>query len=150
MMDVIDTVLPASDAESAHPDFRRDSITLTWEERRRGHGRRRSDGGLEFGLSLATGTVLGQGDGLVSHQARVLIRVIEAAEPVYVIHPGSPQQWAFYAFHIGNRHQPVMIGERELICLQDPAVKSLFEHLHVPYTAEFRPFCPAVETSHEH
>ena len=32
--------------------YGRDTLTLTWEERRQGHGKRRSDGGVEFAISL--------------------------------------------------------------------------------------------------
>jgi urease accessory protein UreE len=77
--------------------------------------------------------------------------VREAAEPVYVIRPKTPQEWAYYAYQVGNRHQTVMIGENELIFLQNPAVKSLLEQLHVEYTSDVRPFTAALATSgHTH
>src|SRR5689334_12974651 len=106
--------------------LRRDTITLGWEDRRQGHGRRRSDGGVEFAISLPKGTVLKDGDCLVLRDEGIAVVVREAAEPVYIVKPRNPQEWAFYAYQIGNRHQSVMIGERELVCLQSPAVKSLF------------------------
>jgi urease accessory protein len=131
-------------------DLRRDTITLTWEERRQGHGRRRSDAGVEFAISLPNGTLLKQGDVLVLREERIAIIVCEAAEPVYVMHPKTSQEWAFFAYHVGNRHQPVMIGDSELIFPQNPAVKSLLDQLHAHYDAATRPFNAAVVSAHLH
>ena len=47
---------------SQYEDYRHDTLTLKWEERRHGHGRRRSDSGLEFAISLPGGTILKEGD----------------------------------------------------------------------------------------
>jgi urease accessory protein len=130
--------------------MRRDTLTLGWEDRRQGHGRRRSDGGIEFGISLPNGTVLKEGDCLLLPEERVAVVVREACEPVYVIRPETPQQWACYAYHIGNRHQAVMISERELICLQNPAARSLFDQLHIHYESDSRPFTGALTAGHSH
>ena len=131
--------------------FRRDTITLGWEDRRQGHGKRRSDGGVEFAISLPNGTVLKGGDCLLLREEGIAVVVREAEEPVYVIKPKTRQEWAFYAYQIGNRHQSVMIGERELMCLQNPAVKSLFDQLHVRYEKDVRPFTAALATiGHSH
>ena len=111
--------------------YRRDTLTLTWEERRQGHGKRRSDAGMEFAISLPGGTVLKGGDCLMLEPEQTIVTVREALEPVYIVRPKTPQEWAYYAYHVGNRHQQVMIGETELIFLQNPAVRSLLEQLHV-------------------
>jgi urease accessory protein len=130
--------------------MRRDTITLKWEERRQGHGRRRSDGGIEFAISLPNGTVLKEGDCLLLPEERVAVVVREARELVYVIRAKTPQQWAYYAYHIGNRHQPVMISDQELICLQNAAARSLFDQLHVHYELDSRPFTGVLTTGHSH
>ena len=65
LMTVVEQVTPASALGPHHASFRRDTITLTWEDRRQGHGKRRSDGGTEFAISLPTGTILKDGDCLV-------------------------------------------------------------------------------------
>ena len=131
--------------------LRQDTITLTWEERRQGHGRRRSDGGVEFAISLPGGTILKEGDVLILSEERIAVAVHEAPEPVYVLRPKTPQEWAYFAYQVGNRHQPVMIGASELVFPQNPAVKSLLDQIHVNYEPDVRPFTAAlITTSHTH
>ena len=126
-------------------------MTLTWEERRQEHGKRRSDGGITFAISLPDGAVLKSGDCFILDQERTIIKVREALEPVYIVKPDSPKQWAFYAYHVGNRHQAVMIGEHELIFPQNPAIRSLLEQLKVNYTADSRSFSGALTLAgHSH
>src|SRR5947208_416850 len=99
--------------EAALPEsargYRRDTITLGWEERTHAHGRRVSDGGVEFGTSLSRGTVLRAGDCFVLDEARAVVRIVERPEAVFVIESPTPQEWGLYAYHIGNRHHPLMI-----------------------------------------
>src|SRR5262245_23983865 len=148
---LIEHVVPASAAQAVDASFRRDTMTLTWEDRSKSHGRRRSDGGIEFAVSLPTGTVLREGDAFVLEAVQTVVRVREASEPVFVIEPRTPQQWAAYAYQIGNRHQPLMIGDAELICPQQPGVERVLQQLHIPYTAASRPFTPAIASpGHAH
>jgi len=150
-MTVVEQVVQAADTGSQYDGYRRDSLTLRWDERRQGHGRRRSDSGLEFAMSLPGGTILKEGDWMVLDNERTIVKVQEALEPVYVLRPGTPQEWAYYAYHVGNRHQEVMIGDTELIFLQNPAVRSLLEQLHVHYETGQRPFTAAlVNVGHSH
>jgi urease accessory protein UreE len=138
-------------AAAFDPSYRRDTLTLTWEDRARSHGRRRSDAGVEFALSLPTGTVLRNGDCFVLDAVRTIVEVREAPEPVFVIEPRTPQEWASYAYQIGNRHQLLMIGERDLVCPQQPGVQRILEQLRIPYTEASRPFTPAMQTTpHTH
>ncbi len=128
--------------------YRRTTMTLPLEERQKTHGRRRSDDGIEFAISLEPGLTLGDGDCLLLEDERVAVVVREAAEAVYVVRPRSAREWAYFAYQIGNRHQKLMISEKELVCLQDPAVRSLFEQLHVEYVEDSRPFTPATVAGH--
>ena len=128
-------------------------LTIFEWERDRGQpvvGRRQSDDGLEFAISLEPGLTLADGDCLLLEEERVVVVVREAAEAVYVVRPRSEQEWAYYAYQVGNRHQKLMITDQELVCLQDPAVRSLFEQLHVDYTEDTRPFTPATVASGHH
>ena len=150
-MTVVDKTIKASDIGSQYNDYLRDTLTLKWEDRRQGHGRRRSDAGVEFAISLPAGTVLKGDDCLVLDPERTIVRINEAAEPVYVVRPKTAQDWAYYAYHVGNRHQEVMIGETELIFLQNPAVRSLLEQLHAHFETGTRPFTAAlVNVGHFH
>ena len=49
-----------------------------------------------------------------------------------------------------NRHQSVMIGKSELIFLQNPAIRSLLNQLHVDYTTDARPFTAALANIGHH
>jgi urease accessory protein len=150
-MTVVEQIIHAGDLATQYETYRRDTLTLKWDERRQGHGRRRSDSGLEFAISLPGGAILKEGDNLVLEPERTIVRIREAPEPVYIVRPGPPQEWAYYAYHVGNRHQEVMIGDKELVFLQNPAVRSLLEQLHVHYETSEREFTAAlVNVGHSH
>ncbi|HVB38181.1 MAG TPA: urease accessory protein UreE [Vicinamibacterales bacterium] len=141
-----DELLPAAAAE-----FAEDTITLGWEDRQKGHARRRTDQGVEFGLSLPPGVTLQEGDRLVLEPPQRVVRVREAEEEVFVIRPATPQAWAWNAYHIGNRHQPLMISDEELICPRVPGVEQLLDQLRIPYAAARRRFTPAIaRVGHDH
>ena len=61
-MTIVERVVRECDLPDSCGGFGRDAITLGWEERTHVHGRRRTDGGVEFGASLPRGTVLRSGD----------------------------------------------------------------------------------------
>ena len=150
-MTVVEQIHSPEQIDSRFTGYREDTLTLTWEDRRQGHGRRRSDSGVEFAVSLPGGTILKAGDCLVLDAERTIVRVREVPEPVYIVRPDSRQEWAYYAYHVGNRHQQVMIGETELIFLANPAVRSLLEQLHVPFETGERPFTAALaNVGHSH
>ena len=150
-MTVVERIQSESSLDSKHRNYRRETITLTWEDRRQGHGRRQSDAGTEFGISLPGGAVLKQGDCLVLDAEQVIVAVREAVEPVYVISPKTPQDWAYYAYQVGNRHQPVMISQTELVFPKNAAVRGLLEQLHAEYLSDERPFTAALaHVGHSH
>ena len=150
-MNVVERLHSESEIGAQYAGYARDTLTLTFEDRRQGHGKRRSDGGLEFAISLPSGTILKGGDCMVIAADRTIVKVEEAPEAVYVVRPGTPQEWAYYAYHVGNRHQQVMIGETELVFLQNPAVRSLLEQLHAHFHTDTRPFTAALaNVGHAH
>jgi urease accessory protein len=150
-MTIVEHICAIEELGSDYDKFRRDTITLGWEERRQGHGRRRSDNGIEFAISLQGGVVLRNGHCFVLEPEKAVVTVREALEPVYVVRPKTPRDWAHYAYHVGNRHQAVMIAETELVFPQTPAVRSLLDQLRVDYVAEMRPFtATSTAASHSH
>src|SRR5262245_44685562 len=114
-MTVVESVYSSAQMDARYDVYHRDTLTLPWEDRRRGHGRRRSDAGIEFAISLPSGTVLRRGHYLVLENEKTVVAIEEAMEPVYIVRPRTCQEWAYYAYHVGNRHQQVMIGETELV-----------------------------------
>ena len=131
--------------------YARDTVTLGWEERTHVHGRRRTEGGVEFGTSLPRGSVLRDGDRFVLDAERLIVAVVERAEPVFVVEPRSAPEWALFAYHIGNRHQPVMITERSLVCPDAPGVEQLLQQHRMPYARATLPFTTAATVAgHQH
>ena len=150
-MTVIERVFQSSELPHAFGAFERDSVTLGWEDRTHVHGRRRSDGGVEFGTSLPRGTVLRAGDCFVLEPDRLVVVIVEKPEPVFVIEPRAAQEWGLFAYHIGNRHQPLMITDRALVCPDVPGVELLLQQHHMPYTRATQPFTPAATVAgHQH
>lgn len=150
-MTVVERVFTGSELPESVRAFARDTVTLGWEDRTHVHGRRRTDGGVEFGTSLPRGTVLRAGDCLVLDGDRLVVTVIERGEPVFVIEPRSAPEWALFAYHIGNRHQPLMITDRALVCPDVPGVEQVLRQHQMPYTRATRPFTPAATVAgHSH
>ena len=134
------TTLDAIPARAA--GYPRDTVTLGWEERVKARARRRSDGGLEFATTLARGTVLRDGDCFVFDTPPVIVRVVESAEPVLVIRPETPADWALFAYHIGNSHQPMMVDGAGIVCPDYLGMSQVLEYYGIAFTREERPFTP--------
>jgi urease accessory protein UreE len=138
--------LPA--AAVAYPQ---DAVTVGWEERLKTRARRRSDSGFEFATALPRGTILVAGDLLVLDDVQRVIEVRELEEDVLVIRPASPQQWALFAYHIGNSHQPVMIADDGIVCAELLGMKQVLEFHGIPFERERRPFTPVgLIPDHQH
>src|SRR3954468_9993002 len=149
-MTVIDHLHSAETLPQSCATYARDTMTLCWEDRVQAHGRRMSDRGLELALSLPRGTVLRAGDCLVVDSDRVVVSVVEKPEPVFVIEPGIPSDWGRYAYHIGNRHQPVMITSQSIVCPDVPGVEQLLVQQQIPFRRAVLPFTPATAVAGHH
>jgi urease accessory protein len=150
-MTIVDRVWRESELMDEWRGYARDTITLGWEERTHVHGRKRTDGGVEFGASLPRGTVLRAGDLVVLDSPPLVVLVVERAEPVFVVTPTTSQEWALFAYHIGNRHQPLMVTDAGLVCPDVPGVEQVLRQHRMPYTRETMPFTPAsTAVGHQH
>ena len=117
-----------------------DTITLGWEERAKTRARRRSDGGVEFATALKRATVLREDDCFVL--PRLVVRVVERREPVFVIEPRMPGEWGRFAYHLGNSHQSIMVTDTALVCADVPGARQVLEYHGIPYARDERPFTP--------
>jgi urease accessory protein UreE len=148
---VVERVCSELDLPLTTRGYQRDTVTLGWEERTHVHGRRRSDGGIAFGTALPRGTVLRAGDLLVLDAEHVVVSVVERAEPVFLVEPRTPQEWALFAYHIGNRHQPLMIVDGGLVCPDVPGMEPLLQQHRMPYVRTLLGFTPAAAVApHQH
>src|SRR5438552_1557634 len=144
VMVVVEHVYTDADLPEAARSFARDTITLGWEDRNETRGRRRTDAGIGFAISLPRGTVLHAGDCLVLDAVQVVAAVVEQPEPVFVIRPRTAAEWALYAYQIGNRHQPLMITDEALVCPDIPGVEQMLERHRMPFIRQVQAFRPAV------
>ncbi len=150
-MTIIERVHHEHELPGEARDYARDTITLGWEDRTHGHGRRRSDAGTEFGTQLPRGSVLRAGDCFVLEREQLVVSIVERPEGVFLITPARASDWALFAYHIGNRHQPLMITENGLVCPDVPGVEALLEQHRMPYVRGQLPFTPAATVvGHQH
>jgi len=151
-MTVVDRVYRHTEIPEHARSYARQTITLGWEARTHVHGRRVTDSGVEFGTSLPRGTVLGDRDCFVLDEECLVVSVVARAEPVFVIEPRDARDSVLFAYHIGNRHQPLMIAGGALVCPDAPGVEQLLQQHRMPYTRAMRPFTPVatVVAGHQH
>jgi urease accessory protein len=145
---VVDAIYRAQTLPDRARAFTGDTIALGWEDRMKTRGRRRSDGGTEFGTALPRGTVLRAGDRLVVESAQVVVAVVERPEPVFVVEPRTPPEWGLFAYHIGNGHQPLMVTDRGLVCPDLPGVEMLLKYHGIPYVRDAIAFTPTTAAGH--
>jgi urease accessory protein len=131
--------------------YRADTLTLGWEERLKGRGRRVSDTGLEFGTALPRGSILRGGDCLVLEEVQTIVTIVELAEPVLVIEPSSAYECGLFAYHIGNSHQPLMLAGNAILCPDLPGVRQVLDYHRIRFSPARRPFTPVgFVPNHQH
>jgi urease accessory protein len=108
----------------------RDTLRLTWEERRWTRKRAVTTAGREVALALPTGTVLEPGDVLVVEEGWYL--AVEARpEPVLALFPESYEAAVRIAFDVGNRHFSLGADGDTLLVPDDTAMEDLVRRLGV-------------------
>jgi len=108
----------------------RDTLSLTWEERRWTRKKTVTTGGREIALALPTGTVLEPGDVLTVEEDWYL--VVEASpEPVLALFPESYEAAVRIAFDVGNRHFSLGGDGDTLLVPDDTAMEDLVRRLGV-------------------
>jgi len=117
-----------------------DRVTLTWEQRLKSRQRLMTAQGREIALALPTGTRLQAGDLLPTPEG--WIEVTSASEDVLLIRPRSPQETAFVAYQIGNRHLPMEIEAQGLKTLYEPILEVYLKQQGIPVERLQAPFTP--------
>ena len=117
------------------------TLTLPFARRRKARQRAALDSGEEIAVLLPRGTVMRGGDQLVSAEGRT-ISVVAAAEPVSTVRCGDPRRLARIAYHLGNRHVAVQVGDGWLRYIADHVLDDMVQGLGVTAGRETAPFEP--------
>ncbi len=118
-----------------------DQLVLPFEKRQRSRLRTRLASGEDVLLLLERGSILRGGDCLRASDGRV-IGVVAADESVMTVRAASPVDLARAAYHLGNRHVPLQVGEGWLRLEQDHVLRDMLTGLGVMVTDEVAPFEP--------
>jgi urease accessory protein len=137
----------------AGADARADEVVeLPFALRERSRFRATLLSGEEIGVDLPPGTLLRHGDRLLLADGRIV--AIEAApERLLEVHAHDAIELARIAYHIGNRHVPVQIGDGFVRLLPDHVLQAMIERLggHVhEVSVGFQPESGAYGHSHVH
>ncbi|TLF46199.1 urease accessory protein UreE [Halomonas urmiana] len=87
-----------------------ETLTLPYARRVLGRLKATSDSGRELGLFLDRGPVLRDGEGLRAESGEV-VRIRAAVEPVVTARTAAGLPLARLAYHLGNRHVQLALGE---------------------------------------
>jgi len=129
-----------------------DRLILPFDRRQKSRLRIRLESGEEAGLFLKRGTILRGGDRLLASDGRI-VRVVAADEPVMRVTADTPIRLMCAAYHLGNRHVPLQIGEGWLRLEQDHVLKEMLLGLGVQVVnehASFEPEAGAYGGGHRH
>jgi urease accessory protein len=130
-----------------------DTLTLTFDERRRSRFRTSLDGGREAGVWLPRGTVLHDGDCLTGDDG-VVVRVRAASEEISLVRAAECLLLCRACYHLGNRHVPLQIAPGELRYRRDHVLDGLVRSLGLEIIHDMAPFEPEhgayIQSSHGH
>ena len=119
----------------------RDTLSLTWEERRWTRKRVRTSAGREIALALPTGSLLQPGD-VIAVEDGWYLAVDGRPEPVIAIRPRDRAEAVRVAFDVGNRHFPLALEGETLLVPDDTAMEQLAGRLGVTWERRQAVFDP--------
>jgi len=129
-----------------------DYIELPFVLRQKSRLRVRTKAGIDAALFLDRGIILRGGD-LLKSDGGLVLQIIAAQEPVYDVVATTPQALMCAAYHLGNRHVPLQVGEGFLRLEQDHVLKEMLIGLGMQITeieAPFEPEAGAYGGGHRH
>lgn len=116
-------------------------LVLPFESRCRSRLRAELPGGETVGVMLERGQMLRGGDQLLAEDGRV-IEIVAADETVSVVRAAVGASLLRAAYHLGNRHVPLQIGEGWLRYLHDHVLDDMVIGLGFEVRVEQAPFEP--------
>jgi urease accessory protein len=118
-----------------------DRLILPFDQRQKSRMRVRLESGEEAALAIERGSILRGGDRLRASDGRI-VEVVAAPEGVATVTAENPFDLMRAAYHLGNRHVPLQVGEGWLRLEQDHVLEHMLEHLGVTVVHEAAPFEP--------
>ncbi|MCP9859192.1 MULTISPECIES: urease accessory protein UreE [unclassified Cyanobium] len=129
-------------------------LELSADERTRLRGHRRSSCGRDLLLQLPRGAALEPGEWLAGPDGTPRVQVEAAAEPLLLVSSDHPLALLRAAYHLGNRHVALQVGEGGLRLLDDPVLADLLRQLAgLQLERRLEPFLPeagAYGGAHDH
>ena len=126
------TGMPSRLEPAALVGLERDTLPLTWEERRWTRKRVRTTAGREVALALPTGSLLRPGD-VLAREADWYLVVEGRPEPVLAIYPRDREEAIRVAFDVGNRHFSLALEGECILVPDDTAMEQLVTRLGVAW-----------------
>ena len=127
-------------------------LRLPFDLRQKSRLRAALESGEEVAVALARGEVMRGGDLLVTPGGEV-IEVVAETESVMQAECSSPEALARVAYHLGNRHVPLQLGESWVRFTADTVLAKMVEQLGATVTAldaAFEPEQGAYGPRHRH
>jgi urease accessory protein len=122
-------------------------LELPFEQRSRSRFRARLSTGDEVGVRLTRGQILRGGDLLLASDGRV-IEVRAAPETVSTVHSSDARTLARAAYHLGNRHIALQLGQGWLRYVHDHVLDGLVQGLGLVVQVSEAPFEPEAGAYH--
>ena len=127
-------------------------LELPFDKRQKSRLRAQLDSGEDVALNLPRGEVLRGGDLVVTSDGRIVEIVAQAEQVVHVV-CAEATALARAAYHLGNRHVPVQLGEGFLRFAADHVLEGMLQGLGATLTrmdAPFEPEAGAYAGGHHH
>ncbi len=116
-------------------------LELPFDLRQKSRLRAKLDSGEEVALMLPRGEILRGGDLLAASDGRV-VEVVSRPERLLHVECDSPQALARAAYHLGNRHVPVQVGDGFLRLAADHVLELMLKGLGARLSSIEAPFEP--------
>lgn len=126
------------------------TLSLNADDRTRTRHRFTGDRGEDFYLDLPRGTTLQDGDRLTDANAAIVVTIRAKPEPVHTVTATSAHHLTQLAYHLGNRHVALEIGQTYLRLQPDPVLKAMLLQLDAKICEDVLPFSPEVGAYHGH
>lgn len=129
-----------------------DRLTLPFEMRSRSRYRAVLASGDAVGVVLPRGTILRGGDRVRTSDGRI-VEIVAAREALLEVRCASAQALARAAYHLGNRHVAVQIGDDWVRLQPDHVLEAMLRGLGgqvVQVSAPFEPEAGAYAHDHQH